>query len=411
MYDYVIVGGGIVGLATASVLTARSPRARILVLEKETKFAQHQSAHNSGVIHSGIYYKPGSLKATLAQSGNSSMREFCERHGVAFKICGKIIVATEDRELPLLDALYQRAIENNVPVTKLTREQVNEYEPHVACVAGVRVHSTGITNYSDVCRALTCDLQRTGVELRVATEMLQSVPTGQGYQLETASGSVRTRFLITCAGLHSDRVSTRSGWRPEARIIPFRGEFYELKQERCHLVNGLIYPVPNPNFPFLGVHLTRMIDSSVHAGPNAVLALQREGYSRTSFAFKDTLDTLTYPGFWKLAARYCREGLEEILRSASKALFARSLQRLVPEIESDDLVPIHAGVRAQALMADGSLVDDFLIQQGKRSLFVLNAPSPAATASLEIAKHIAAMVPELESITVAMAAKVSLSTA
>lgn len=394
MYDYTIIGGGIVGLATAAALAERFPCSRILVLEKEDRFAQHQSGHNSGVIHSGIYYKPGSLKACLAHAGNLSMQKFCEQYGVPYKISGKIIIATEEGELPLLEKLYQRGMENSVPVAKLSREQVREYEPHVACLAGICVYSTGITNYQAVCRALIDNLHGSGADLRVGTEMLSSTPNSCGYQIETTSGAVSTRFLITCAGLQSDRVSILCGSRPPARIVPFRGEYYELKPERRYLVRGMVYPVANPNFPFLGVHFTRMIDGSVHAGPNAVLAWKREGYSRASFASKDAWETLSYSGFWRLAARYYRDGIAEMLRSASKALFTRSLQRLIPEIEAKDLIPSDSGVRAQALAPHGTLIDDFLIQEGPNSLFLLNAPSPAATASLEIAKYITAKVPQ-----------------
>jgi L-2-hydroxyglutarate oxidase len=405
MYDYAIVGGGIVGLATAAALADRFPCSHILVVEKEDLVAQHQTGHNSGVIHAGIYYKPGSLKARLAFEGNLSMRAFCERRGIPHDICGKIIVATEKSEVPLLEKLFQRGIENRVPVARLSREEVREQEPHVSCLAGIRVFSTGITNYRAVCAALADDLRDSGTDLRVSTEMLSSVPTSDGHLLETTSGEFSTRFLITCAGLHSDRVIKRCGVQPQARIIPFRGEYYELKPERCYLVKNLVYPVANPNFPFLGVHFTRMIDGGVHAGPNAVLALKREGYSKLSFSPKDTLDTLTYSGFWKLAAQYYHDGLSEIARSASKMLFTRSLQRLVPEVEAKDLIPSGSGVRAQALKPDGALVDDFLIQAGESSLHVLNAPSPAATASLEIAKYIVAQVPQPARSTFTVAAR------
>jgi L-2-hydroxyglutarate oxidase len=405
MYDYAIVGGGIVGLTTAAALADRFPSSRILVLEKEDLFAQHQTGRNSGVIHAGIYYKPGSLKARLSHDGNLSMRAFCERRGIPHEICGKVIVATEESELPLLEQLFQRGIENSISVTRLNREEVREHEPHVACLAGVHVLSTGITSYSAVCQAIVDDLRGSGADLRVGTELLHSTFASDGHTLETTSGEFSAKFLITCAGLHSDRVSIRCGSSPEVRIVPFRGEYYELKPERRHLVKNLVYPVANPNFPFLGVHFTRMIDGSVHAGPNAVLALKREGYSKLSFSPKDTMDTLTYPGFWKLAAKYYRDGFSEMARSASKILFTRSLQRLIPEIEADDLIPCHAGVRAQALKADGAMVDDFLIQEGETSLHVLNAPSPAATASLEIAKYIVARVPQPVRSIIAVAAQ------
>jgi len=394
MYDYAIIGGGIIGLATAAALTDRFPSARILVLEKESLFAQHQTGHNSGVIHTGIYYKPGSLKARLAYDGNKSMRSFCERRGIPHEICGKIIAATKQNELPLLEKLFQRGLENRVPLAKLSREQVHEYEPHVSCLAGIHVFSTGITNYRSVCNVLVDDLCRFEVDLRMSTELLHSAFTAEGHLLETTSGQFLARFLITCAGLHSDRVAICCGRRPQMRIMPFRGEYYELKPDRRYLVKNLIYPVANPNFPFLGVHFTRMIDGGVHAGPNAVLALSREGYRKLSFSLEDTLDTLAYPGFWRLAARYHRDGFSEMARSASKALFVRSLQRLIPEVNTSDLLPSSSGVRAQAIRESGELVDDFLIQKGEQSLHVLNAPSPAATASLEIAKYIVAQVPE-----------------
>jgi L-2-hydroxyglutarate oxidase len=405
MHDYAIVGGGIVGLATAAALADRFPRSRILVLEKEGLFAQHQTGHNSGVIHSGIYYKPGSLKARLAYQGNKSMQAFCERRGIPYEICGKIIVATKQSELPLLEKLFQRGIENGVPVARLSREQVREREPHVSCLAGIQVFSTGITNYRSVCHALIDNLGGGGIDLHVSTELLHCTIVADGHVLETTSGEFSTKFLITCAGLYSDRVSKRCGIQPQARIMPFRGEYYELKPDRCYLVKNLVYPVANPNFPFLGVHFTRMIDGGVHAGPNAVLALSREGYSKLSFSPKDTLDTLTYPGFWKLVHQYYRDGLSEMARSASKALFTRSLQRLVPEVEANDLLPSASGVRAQAVKTNGEMVDDFLIQQGKNSLHVLNAPSPAATASLEIAKHIVAQVPQPARSTIAVASQ------
>jgi L-2-hydroxyglutarate oxidase len=405
MYDYAIIGGGIVGLATAAALADRFPLSHILVLEKEDHFAQHQTGRNSGVIHAGIYYKPGSLKAHLAHAGNLSMRAFCERHGIPYEVCGKIIVATQESELPLLEKLFDRGVENRVPIAKLSNEQVREQEPHVACLAGIRVFSTGITDYRAVCHALIERLRGLGTDLRVGTEMLRSSFISDGHVLETTAGDFSARFLITCAGLHSDRVTMRSGTRPQVRIVPFRGEYYELRPERRYLIKNLVYPVANPNFPFLGVHFTRMIDGSVHAGPNAVLALKREGYSKLSFAPKDALEILTYPGFWKLAARYYREGVSEMLRSANKTLFLRNLQRLVPEIEARDLVPGDSGVRAQALRPDGALVDDFLIEEGKNSLHVLNAPSPAATASLEIAKHITARVPQPARRTIALAAR------
>jgi L-2-hydroxyglutarate oxidase len=393
MYDFAIIGGGIVGLATGAALGRRYPFARILLVEKEVGFAQHQTGRNSGVIHSGIYYKPGSLKAEMALAGNESMRAFCYEYGVPFDVCGKLIVATQPEEIAQLDNIFDRATQNGVPATRLRPEEVKEIEPHVSCIAAIRVPTTGIVDYRQVCHALVHEIQQQGGELKVGTEVVQIVPTPLGHLLETSWGSVETRFVINCAGLHSDRVAKLGGMEPKAMIVPFRGEYFELKPERRHLVRHLIYPVPNPAFPFLGVHFTRMMDGSIHAGPNAVLALKREGYQKSDFSWRDTAEVMTYPGFWKLSSRYFREGAQEQFRSWSKAAFTRSLQRLVPEVQAEDLIPSKSGVRAQALLRDGSLVDDFLILEGKNSLHVCNAPSPAATASLEIAKKIVSKVP------------------
>jgi L-2-hydroxyglutarate oxidase len=393
MYDFAIIGGGIVGLATGAALGRRYPFARILLVEKEVGFAQHQTGRNSGVIHSGIYYKPGSLKAQLAQAGNQSLRAFCYEYGVPFDICGKLIVATTAEELPQLEGIYDRALKNGVPAMRLRPDEVREVEPHVSCLAAIRVPTTGIVDYRQVCHALVHEIQQQGGDLKVGTEVLHIVPTPLGHLLETSWGSLETRFLINCAGLHSDRVAKLGGMDPKATIVPFRGEYFELRPERRYLVRHLIYPVPNPAFPFLGVHFTRMMDGSIHAGPNAVLSMKREGYKKTDFSWRDLSETLTYPGFWKLASKYYREGAQEMFRSVSKAAFTRGLQRLVPEVQSDDLIPSKNGVRAQALFRDGSLVDDFLLLEGKNSLHVCNAPSPAATASLEIAKKIVGKVP------------------
>ncbi len=393
MYDFAIIGGGIVGLATGAALGRKYPFARILLVEKEVGFAQHQTGRNSGVIHSGIYYKPGSLKAEMAQAGNQSLRAFCYEYGVPFDVCGKLIVATRPEEIPQLDMIYDRSLKNGVPAMRLRPEEVNEVEPHVSCIAALRVPTTGIVDYRQVCHALVHEIQQQGGELKVGTEVLGIVPTPLGHLLETSWGSIETRYLINCAGLHSDRVAKLGGMDPKAMIVPFRGEYFELIPERRHLVKHLIYPVPNPAFPFLGVHFTRMMDGSIHAGPNAVLSFKREGYNKSDFSWRDLSEVLTYGGFWKLSSRYYREGAQEMFRSMSKAAFTRSLQRLIPEIRSEDLVPSKAGVRAQALLRDGTMVDDFLLVEGKNSLHVCNAPSPAATASLEIARKIVGKVP------------------
>ena len=393
MFDFAIIGGGIVGLATGAALGRRYPFARILLIEKEVSFAQHQTGRNSGVIHSGIYYTPGSLKAELAQAGNQSMRAFCYEYGVPFDVCGKLIVATQPHEIAPLDAIFERALQNNVPAMRLRPEEVKEVEPHVSCLAAIRVPTTAIVDYRQVCHALIHEIQQQGGELKVGTEVLQIVATRLGHLLETSWGSLEARFLINCAGLQSDRVAKLGGVDPKAMILPFRGEYFELQPEKRHLVRNLIYPVPDPSLPFLGVHFTRMMDGSIHAGPNAVLSLKREGYDKSDFSWRDFSEMITYPGFWKLSAQYYRVGWQEMLRSWSKAAFARSLQRLVPEVQADDLIPAKSGVRAQALLRDGSLVDDFLLIEGKNSLHVCNAPSPAATASLEIAKKIVSKVP------------------
>ncbi|EAW38035.1 L-2-hydroxyglutarate oxidase [Lyngbya sp. PCC 8106] len=388
MYDFVIIGGGIVGLSTAMALGQRYPDAQILLLEKENHFAPHQTGNNSGVIHSGIYYKPGSLRAKLCREGCQSMVEFCQKHNIDYDVCGKVIVATEPEELPLLENLYQRGLENGLEIHKITAEQVKEVEPYVQCLAGIKVNSTGIVNYTQVALKYAELIAQQGGKLQLSTKVENIKNTSEGTVIETNQGEFKAKFLINCAGLYSDRITRLGGVKPEAKIIPFRGEYYELIPQKRHLVKTLIYPVPNPNFPFLGVHFTRMIDGSVHAGPNAVLSLKREGYKKTDFDLADTLDTLTYPGFWKLATKHAKDGIEEIIRSFSKAAFVHSLQRLIPEVQSEDLIPTHAGVRAQALRNDGKLVDDFLIVEGRKAMHVCNAPSPAATASLEIGKAI-----------------------
>jgi L-2-hydroxyglutarate oxidase len=388
VYDVAIIGGGIVGLSTAMTLTQRFPGKKVIVIEKENRVAAHQTGHNSGVIHSGIYYKPGSLKAKLSRSGCQSMVEFCQQQGIDYDVCGKVIVATEPEELPLLEKLYQRGLENQIPVAKISSEAVKEIEPHVQCLAGIRVNSTGIVNYTQVCEKYAELIQNQGGEIQFNTQVQQIHQVSEGILLETNQGMILTQFIINCAGLYSDRVAELGNVKPEAKIVPFRGEYYELTPEKSYLVKTLIYPVPNPNFPFLGVHFTRMIDGSVHAGPNAVLSFKREGYGKTDFNFKDVLETFTYPGFWKLAAKHADMGIAEIIRSFSKAAFVKSLQRLIPEVKSEDLVVSPAGVRAQALRQNGELVDDFLIVEGQNAMHVCNAPSPAATASLEIGKAI-----------------------
>lgn len=394
MYDFAIIGRGIVGLAAGMALGKRYPDARIIVLEKESAWAYHQTGNNSGVIHSGIYYKPGSFKAKFCRAGSRSLVEFCQEHGIAHEVCGKVIIATEANQLPLLENLYQRGLENGLHVTKLCAEAVKEIEPHVSCLAGIKVFTTGIVNYRQVCQKYADIIRSQGGELRLNTKVKKIGENASAQVLETNNGTFEARFLINCAGLHSDRIARLGRVDPKAQIVPFRGEYYELTPEKRDLVKTLIYPVPNPAFPFLGVHFTRMIDGSVHAGPNAVLSFKREGYKKTDFDLRDSTEVMTYHGFWKLAAKHADEGIQEIVRSLSKAAFVRSLQKLIPEVQAEDIVPTHAGVRAQALMNNGSLVDDFLLVTRPNSIHVCNAPSPAATSSLEIGKAIAQTIPQ-----------------
>jgi (S)-2-hydroxyglutarate dehydrogenase len=391
-FDCVVVGGGIVGLSVAHAILEKNPAARIAILEKEESLARHQTGRNSGVIHSGIYYKPGSLKASLCRAGRKRLVEFCATHGIRHEVCGKVVVATSESELLRLDNLYERGLANGLNIKKLGPDDVQAFEPHVHCTAGIYVPETGIVDFAGVCQKLRELIESQGGELRLSTKVNGIHTREREAVLETTKGDVRARLIINCGGLHSDRLATLAGAQPDARIIPFRGEYYELKPERRSLVRNLIYPVPDPQFPFLGVHFTRMIGGGVHAGPNAVLSLKREGYHRTSFDLGDFLDTMTYPGFWRLVRKHARSGLEEIYRSFNKNAFTRSLQKLIPEICEEDLVPAEPGVRAQALRSDGGLVDDFLIVNNRSGMHVCNAPSPAATASLEIGRVVAEQV-------------------
>jgi L-2-hydroxyglutarate oxidase len=403
-FDYAIIGGGIVGLSTALHVGRRFPGAKVLVLEKESAPAQHQTGRNSGVIHSGIYYKPGSFKARFAKAGAESMVQFCKEHGLPHEVCGKLIVATKEKELPLLESLYQRGLQNGVPVEKISLERAREIEPHVQCLAAIHVKSTGIVSYREVCLELLRQIVSHGGVVKFRNEVIGMRDLATSRIIETNAGEFAAKFVINCAGLHSDRVARAAGTDPKAKIVPFRGEYYELVPEKRHLVKTLIYPVPNPDFPFLGVHFTKMIDGNVHAGPNAVLAFAREGYFKTDLNLRDFAETMTFGGFWKLARKNFGEGMMEIWRSLNKAAFVRSMQELIPEIESADVAPSPAGVRAQALMADGRLVDDFLMIPAHNALHVCNAPSPAATASLEIGREVARQVPDVTAAVVALTA-------
>jgi (S)-2-hydroxyglutarate dehydrogenase len=387
-YDQIVIGGGIVGLSTAWAIFETNPGARVAVLEKELDWARHQTGRNSGVIHSGIYYKPGSLKATLCRAGNRRLQDFCHQYGIRYEICGKLILAATAAEIPQLEKLYERGLANGLKVRRLDSDGIREVEPHVVGVQGVEVPSTGIVDYVGFCRKLAELIEFRGGELRLGTRVLGFADDGIYTRVKTSRGDLLASQVVNCAGLHSDRVARLGGAKPDARIVPFRGEYYEITPERRHLVKNLIYPVPDPQFPFLGVHFTRMIDGSIHAGPNAVLSFKREGYSKTSFNLRDFIETMGYTGFWRLAAKHARMGLSEIHRSFSKRAFVQSLQKLIPEIRAEDLVPGTAGVRAQALRSDGAMVDDFMIIKEGRMVHVCNAPSPAATASLEIGRTI-----------------------
>jgi L-2-hydroxyglutarate oxidase len=393
VFDFAVVGGGIVGLSTVVALGERYPGAGILVLEKEAGWARHQTGHNSGVIHSGIYYKPGSLKARYAKEGGAALVEFCREHGIAHEICGKVIVATEPEELPQIDALHERGLKNGLAVEKIGPAGLKELEPHATGLAAIKVPSAGIVDYVGVAEALARIVEERGGETRLSTRVEDVRETGDGVEVLTGGGETyKARTLINCAGLYSDRLAQMSGVEPGMKIVPFRGEYYMVVPEKRHLVRNLIYPVPNPNFPFLGVHFTRTVEGDLEAGPNAVLGLAREGYKKTDLNPKELAEILLFPAFWKIAAKNWRTGVEEIKRSFSKEAFVRGLQRLVPEIREDDLYPVAAGVRAQALMKDGRLMDDFRIVEGRSSVHVLNAPSPAATAALPIGEAIAGRV-------------------
>ncbi len=384
--DVAIIGGGIVGLATAYRLTQQFPALRVSVLEKEPEVAMHQTGHNSGVLHSGIYYKPGSLKSTNCREGKKEMEAFCRAEDIPYDLCGKVIVAIDQRELPILQRIYERGQANGISCELIGPERLRELEPYTPGIRAIHVPEAGIVNYRQAAQRMAERIAERNGQV-ITRARVDAITSRNGrVVVSTTAGEVEARYVINCSGLHSDRVTALSGRRPDVLVVPFRGEYYELKPEAHYLCRGLIYPVPDPSFPFLGVHFTRMINGSVECGPNAVLAFAREGYTMKDVNLRDLAETLAYPGFRKLAARHWKTGMGEIWRSLSKAAFVRALQRLIPAIQASHLEPAPAGVRAQAIAPDGSMVDDFMIEETERVINVCNAPSPAATASLRIGK-------------------------
>jgi L-2-hydroxyglutarate oxidase len=390
-YEIAIIGGGVVGLATAMALTQQI-HLPIIVLEAENRLAAHQTGNNSGVIHSGIYYKPGSLKARNCVEGRLALYQFCEEHNISHERCGKVIIATNQSELPRLDTLEQRGHANGLEgLRRLTSEQIKEYEPHAIGLAGLHVPQTGIVNYTQVTETYAKIVENAGGTIQKNSRVMAVKKMADGFTLETGQGAVHARSLINCAGLQSDRVARLCGVNPGLQILPFRGEYYELAPERQHLINNLLYPVPDPRFPFLGAHFTRMVKGGVEVGPNAVLAFKREGYKMTSISIRDMLEYGFYSGFWRMALKYWKMGMGEYYRSFFKRAYWKALQVMVPEIELNDIRRSGAGVRAQALAPNGDLLDDFSIVEAEHMIHVLNAPSPAATASISIGKTIAGM--------------------
>ncbi|WP_269858709.1 L-2-hydroxyglutarate oxidase [Streptomyces sp. RPT161] len=384
-----VIGAGIIGLSTAYAITRAAPGTRVTVLEKELHPAQHQTGRNSGVIHSGIYYRPGSLKARYAVQGAAEMVKFCAEHDIPHEVTGKLIVATEREELPRLHSLVQRGRENGIPVRELVPSQIADHEPHVRGIAAIHVGTTGVCDFRAVTETLARLAQDAGADLRYGRQVRAITQRGNEVVVSTADEEFRAKVLVNCAGLHCDRVARLAGLRPAMRIVPFRGEFYELAPSAADLVRGLVYPVPDPAFPFLGVHLTRGVDGAVHIGPNAVPALAREGYGWRTVSPRDLVQTAAFPGTWRIARRHWRYEVDEIRRSLSKHAFTRAVQRLLPDVRPEDLIPAASGVRAQAVLRDGTLADDFLFAGSGPYVHVLNAPSPAATASLPIGREVA----------------------
>jgi L-2-hydroxyglutarate oxidase len=390
-----VVGGGLVGLGTARALRSRFPGAHLTVVDKESRFGAHQSTHNSGVMHCGLYYRPGSARARLARRGIDLMRDFCATRGIAHDTCGKLVVAASEDEVPRLHALLERGQANGLQGLRwLSAVEAREIEPHVNAVAAVHVPEEGIADYRGVVDALASELTDAGVEMQTGAAVTHIARDGAGWRVRAGRHELAADFLVTCAGLHSDRLARMAGEHPTTRIVGFRGEYFALRPERAHLVKHLIYPVPDPTFPFLGVHFTRMALGGAECGPNAVLAFDREGYRHMAFNLRDAASALSFPGLWRFVARYASTTVFELRRSLSKQLFVRTLQRLVPEVTTDDLLPGLVGVRAQAMRRDGSFVEDFEFLESPGALHVINAPSPAATACLAIGEEVAARVAE-----------------
>lgn len=394
-YDFAVIGGGLLGLATAMALLARHPDASLVLLEKEEQVAAHQSGRNSGVLHSGIYYQPGSLKAKLTAEGRKAMLAFCNENDVAYELCGKVIVAVRDEEVSHLDPLYRRGLDNGLDVRLVDPDELEEIEPHVRALKAIWVPQAGIVDFKSVAQKLADRLWAKGADLRLGAALLGFENLDGELRLKISGGEVRARLAVNCSGLFSDRLARQAGVDPGLRIIPFRGEYFRLRPAAKHLVRGLVYPLADERFPFLGIHLTKMTDGEVLVGPNAVFALRREGYSRGDFNLRDTFESLSYRGFWRLVLPNLGTGLGELLRSGDVRIFGRAVQQMVPEIQVDDLLPARAGVRAQAVDKEGKLVEDFRFARGERWLHVLNAPSPAATASLAIGDYIAKQAAEV----------------
>jgi L-2-hydroxyglutarate oxidase LhgO len=388
-YDVVVVGGGIIGLATSMKLTQDFPNLKVAVLEKEKEVAQHQTGHNSGVIHAGIYYAPGSQKANFCSTGGKLLRDFCEEYGIAYDMCGKLIVATDDSEIPQLEELFKRGTENGAEGLRMVdREEIKDIEPYSAGVKAILSPNTGIIDYFEVSQAYATRMRENGGDLLTNVEVISMENRDNLVYINTTSGTVAAKYVLNCAGLYADTVARMMGVDVGVKIVPFRGEYFSIIPEKEHMVKGLIYPVPNPSMPFLGVHFTRRINGSVEAGPNAVLAFAREGYKKTDVNLKDTLGTLSYSGFWKMSAKYWKVGMHEQYRSLVKGVFVKSLQKLMPEITGDDLGAPGAGVRAQVIDSSGGLLQDFAIEASPNAIHVLSAPSPGATSSLTISEYI-----------------------